>query len=38
MTRAREVGIPDYLVMDAGHTQVEPGSQTVLGLGPASSK
>ena len=24
----------NYLVRDAGHTQVEPGSVTVLGMGP----
>jgi PTH2 family peptidyl-tRNA hydrolase len=36
--KAKELGIPHYLVQDAGHTQVDPGSRTVLGLGPASSK
>ena len=28
-------GISFYLVRDAGHTQVAPGSKTVLALGPA---
>jgi PTH2 family peptidyl-tRNA hydrolase len=32
---ARTAGIPTYLVEDAGHTQVDPGTRTVLGLGPA---
>jgi len=26
MHQAKDNGIPYYLVMDAGHTQVEPGS------------
>jgi len=26
--------VNNYLVRDAGHTQVEPGSVTVLGMGP----
>ncbi len=32
---ANEAGICSYIVEDAGHTQVEPGSKTVLALGPA---
>ena len=28
--------IPCYMVQDAGHTQVAPGSYTVLGIGPSS--
>jgi peptidyl-tRNA hydrolase, PTH2 family len=35
--KARSVGIPFYLVEDAGRTQIAAGSRTVLGLfGPAS--
>ena len=30
-----EAGLPCYIVEDAGHTQVAPGSRTVLGIGPA---
>jgi PTH2 family peptidyl-tRNA hydrolase len=33
--RAMEKDIPLYLVEDAGRTQIEAGSRTVLGLGPA---
>jgi len=29
-------GVASYLVQDAGHTQVEPGTVTALGLGPDS--
>ena len=28
-------GVGFYLVQDAGHTQIAPGSRTVLALGPA---
>ena len=35
MVMASEVGIPYYLVEDAGRTQIAAGSRTVLGLGPA---
>jgi PTH2 family peptidyl-tRNA hydrolase len=31
---ADQVGVASYLVKDAGHTQVEPGTITALGLGP----
>ncbi len=31
---AREADLPHYLVRDAGRTQVAPGSQTVLAIGP----
>ncbi|HJN55723.1 MAG TPA: aminoacyl-tRNA hydrolase [Candidatus Poseidoniales archaeon] len=34
--RARKAGIRTHGVRDAGHTQVEPGSTTVLAIGPAS--
>lgn len=33
--RAVKMGIPLYLVEDAGRTQIAAGSRTVLGLGPA---
>lgn len=33
--KARENGIINHLVMDAGHTQIAAGSRTVLALGPA---
>ncbi len=32
---ADEAGVPAYFIHDAGRTQVEPGTATVLGLGPA---
>lgn len=31
---AERKGVASYLVRDAGHTQVEPGTVTALGLGP----
>ena len=31
---ASDAKIPLYLVRDAGHTQIDPGSRTVLALGP----
>lgn len=31
-------GLPTTLIQDAGHTQVEPGTITCLGIGPAASK
>lgn len=34
-TRAARLGVISERVVDAGHTQVDPGSVTVLGLGPA---
>eukprot|EP00891_Asterochloris_glomerata_P007019 jgi/Astpho2/7019/Aster-01873 len=33
--QAVEAGIPHYLVVDAGRTQIAAGSRTVLALGPA---
>mmetsp|Transcript_17383 Transcript_17383/g.29377 ORF Transcript_17383/g.29377 Transcript_17383/m.29377 type:complete len:213 (+) Transcript_17383:78-716(+) len=35
MDRARAAGLVSYLVADAGHTQIAPGSKTVLAIGPA---
>jgi len=32
--KADDSGVTSYLVMDAGRTQVEPGSKTVLAIGP----
>lgn len=34
-TAARDAGLPTFVVHDAGRTQVEPGSLTVLAIGPA---
>ena len=35
---AQNLGVVACLIHDAGHTQVEKGSSTVLGIGPAPSK
>lgn len=32
--RAKRAGLRTYLVEDAGHTQVDPGTRTVLAIGP----
>ena len=34
--RARESGLCARIIHDAGHTQVIPGSATVLGVGPGN--
>jgi len=33
--RAKKAKLPCSLIMDAGHTQVEPGSKTAVAIGPA---
>lgn len=35
---ARDAGLETYEIKDAGHTQIPPGSLTVLAIGPASEK
>lgn len=35
MGKAEAQGLITYLVADAGHTQVEAGTETVLAIGPA---
>jgi len=35
---AREMNIIAKVIVDAGHTEVEPGTVTCIGLGPASEK
>lgn len=35
MGKARSLGITAEVVQDAGRTQIDPGSLTVLGVGPA---
>jgi PTH2 family peptidyl-tRNA hydrolase len=34
VTHAKALGLTVSLIQDAGRTQIEPGSQTVLGIGP----
>ncbi|MFH1222292.1 MAG: peptidyl-tRNA hydrolase Pth2 [Candidatus Micrarchaeota archaeon] len=36
--QAKTAGIPCELIQDAGHTQVEPGTVTCLGVGPWDEK
>jgi peptidyl-tRNA hydrolase len=36
--RAREAGLPAYVVRDAGRTVVEPGTITFVGIGPAEAR
>jgi PTH2 family peptidyl-tRNA hydrolase len=35
---AKEYKLPCSLIADAGHTQVEPGSKTAVGIGPAKAE
>lgn len=35
--KCREAKIPAVIISDAGHTQVDPGTKTVLGIGPEES-
>ena len=34
VAKCKEMGVAYYLVEDAGRTQIEPGSRTVVGVGP----
>lgn len=38
MKRARDCNLNTCLIRDAGRTQIEPNSKTVLGIGPASCR
>merc|ERR1711934_1264356 len=33
--RAKKIGVPTYIVVDAGRTQIAPNSRTVMSVGPA---
>jgi len=35
---AKDYELPCALIVDAGHTQLEPGSKTAVGIGPAKSE
>lgn len=37
IVEAQRLNIPCYKVNDAGHTELEPGTTTALGIGPAKS-
>ena len=34
MARAKKAGLICHLVTDAGHTEIPPGTETVVGIGP----
>lgn len=34
LSRAKKAGLICYLVKDAGHTEIPPGTETVVGIGP----
>ncbi|HLH86598.1 MAG TPA: peptidyl-tRNA hydrolase Pth2 [Thermoplasmataceae archaeon] len=38
LDRARQLGLISEPIYDAGHTQVEPGTLTCIGIGPADGK
>ncbi|MBI4360458.1 peptidyl-tRNA hydrolase [Candidatus Micrarchaeota archaeon] len=33
--KAKKAGLPAAIITDAGHTQIAPGTKTVVGIGPA---
>jgi PTH2 family peptidyl-tRNA hydrolase len=37
-SHCRKIKVPSMLISDAGHTQVEAGTVTVLGIGPEISE
>tara|TARA_B100000029_G_C16946240_1_gene730751 strand:+ start:229 stop:573 length:345 start_codon:yes stop_codon:yes gene_type:complete len=37
-SRAKKAGLVCHLVTDAGHTEIPPGTETVVGIGPGTRK